>query len=55
MTEFAKRLEEQGCEVSVAAKASQWHIERERERETSWNLENYMAKACLESADFRSA
>ena len=31
MTEFAKRLEEQGCEVSVAAKASQWHIERERD------------------------
>ena len=30
MTEFAKRLEEQGCEVSVAAKASPWHIERER-------------------------
>ena len=26
MTEFAKRLEEQGCEVSVAAKASPWHI-----------------------------
>ena len=51
MTEFAKRLEEQGCEVSVAAKASPWH----RERETWWNLENYMAKACLESADFRSA
>ena len=26
MTEFARRLEEQGCEVSVAAKASPWHI-----------------------------
>ena len=26
MTEFARRLEEQGCEVSVAAKASPWHL-----------------------------
>ena len=26
MNEFARNLEEQGCEVSLAAKASPWHI-----------------------------